>query len=92
MTNNSCFQCGAQGHFARNCPQRRPRQPRANLIDFDEYSEGNFTYEGSENTYEPSDPGASKIARLHAELNNLTDQEKLDMAKQMGVDEGFPTA
>ena len=92
MTNNNCFQCGAQGHFTHNCPQCHPRQPRANLINFNEYAKDNLHYGANEGSYEPSDVGASKVAHLYAKLNNLTDQEKVDMVKQMGVDEGFPSA
>ena len=91
-TNNSCFQCGAQGHFTCNCPQCCPRQPRANLINFDKYTKDSFSQGLTEGSYKPSDPRASKIAHLYTKLIGLTDQEKLEMAKQMGVDEGFSTA
>ena len=37
MGNNACFQCGQQGHFTCNCPQRQWHNNNyANLIDFND--------------------------------------------------------
>ena len=37
LGNNACFQCGQQGHFTCNCPQRQQcNNNYANLIDFND--------------------------------------------------------
>ena len=77
-TRGACFNCGEEGHFARNCP--RKGRNRVNLIDFEE-----DPYEGP--------PPKDHVATLKAELSAMTLQEKEQLANEMGVgeEEDFPT-
>jgi hypothetical protein len=69
------------GHFARNCPQK-PWRANINLIDLQE--------EG------PSDdelvPTLGKVASIKEQLIRMTDKEREELAKEMGVAEDFPAA
>jgi hypothetical protein len=68
------------GHFARNCP-RKPRRANINLIDLQE--------EG------PSDdklvPTPGKVVSIKEQLVRMTDKEREELAREMGVAEDFPT-
>src|SRR6266705_536282 len=77
LNNNACFQCGNEGHYACNCPQKQ--KARANLIDFDENAEWEGTSTLVEET--PQD----KVAQLKASLGNLSLKEKEQLAQEMGV-------
>ena len=83
-TNNTCFNCRQQGHFAHNCPQRNTR---ANLIDFNDDFDGAYI---EENTTE--EMGPSCVTWIKSELNAMSLEDKEALAKEMGVDEDFPTA
>jgi hypothetical protein len=69
------------GHFAWNCPQK-PRRANINLIDLQE--------EG------PSDnkimPTGNKVASIKEQLTRMTNEEREQLAKEMGVAEDFSTA
>ncbi len=70
------------GHFARNCPRKR-RQANINLLDFND---------DNEITTEPITPVRDKVASVKQQLSSMTDQEWDALAKEMGIDEDFPTA
>ena len=70
-TTNACFNCGKEGHYARNCPAKGKR---INLINWD-----GTTIDGSE------DEGPSKVARIKSDLNLMTTQEKEELANEMGL-------
>ena len=84
---NACFQCGEEGHYARNCPKRCPNNQynrMANLIDFNDnqnYADTNITEE---------DP----VEALQAQLNSLSteNREKLALAMGGGNQQDFPSA
>jgi len=68
------------GHFARNCLRRR-RQESINFLESDNQGEG-------EDEPVPRDT----VASIKQQLSSMTDQERNALAKEMGVDEDFPTA
>ena len=84
--NNACFQCGQQGHFARNCPQRQRRNNNyANLIDFNDDDQEYY------DNYAPQQP-TNPVDDIKARLAHLSGDDKAKLAEEMGVDEDFPTA
>ncbi len=86
-TSNACFQCGEEGHYARNCPKCRQSNQynqTANLIDFNNeqnYMDTNIVEE---------DP----VEALQTQLNSLSteNREKLAIAMGGGNQQDFPSA
>ncbi len=70
------------GHFARNCP-RKHRQANINLLDFND---------DDETMIEPIAPVRDKVASVKQQLSSMMEQEWEVLAKEMGIDEDFPTA
>ncbi len=68
------------GHFARNCPRRRRQE---NI---------NFLKSSDQNEEEDEPVPRDTVASIKQQLNSMTDQEWNALAKEMGVDEDFPTA
>ena len=60
---------------------------RANLLDFNNDFNGSYIEETI-----PEEMAPSRVARLKSELNAMSLEDKEALAKEMGVDEDFPTA
>ncbi len=70
------------GHFTRNCP-RKWRQANINLLNFDD---------DNKTSIESMIPVRDKVASVKQQLSSMTEQEQGALAKEMGIDEDFPTA
>ena len=71
---NTCFRCGLEGHYARNCPNKGAQ---ANLIDLnDEDQQSEYTER-------------SGIEELVEKISNLSIEEKQQVAQGMNPGQDF---
>ena len=69
------------GHFTRNCPKKQ-RQANINLLNFND---------DDKIMTKPIAQVRDKVASVKQQLSSMMDQERDALAKEMGIDEDFPT-
>ena len=93
-SSSGCFNCGKEGHYAHNCPQKRftPCNERnnrqANLINLQDEEEQDHCYNYKMHDIQEMD----SVASVHMQLESMPLEDQMHLAKEMGVSQDFPSA
>ena len=89
-SSSTCFNCGKEGHYACNCPQKKftpcneRNNKQANLYDLQEEGEQDYKMQDAQ---EPD-----SVALVHAQLENMPLEDQMCLAIEMGISQDFSLA
>jgi len=81
-----CFQCNQPGHFAQDCPQRQTQNRTADWAQTSQTSE--WVPIDDNSTVAPE----NKVETAKAYFMGLSDEERVQVASQIGDTQDFPSA
>ena len=93
-SSSGCFNCGKEGHYVCNCPQKKfiPHNERnnrqANLIDLQDEEEQDQCYDYKMHDIQETD----SVASVCTQLESMPLEDQMHLAKEMGVSQDFPSA